>query len=597
MPERMLNVIPDVPDLRDHPYRPGLAPLRPQVDPPGNLSILDQGQEGACTGFGLAAVINLLLVHQAREETASPRMLYAMAQRFDEWEGEGYDGSSCRGAIRGWYYNGVCEDRDWPYVAGRPGNLTLARARAARAITPGAYYRIAPRMPDWHAALCEAGVVFASARVHRGWDAPRDGRIVRDDRVTGGHAFAVVGYDDTGFWIQNSWGQDWGRSGIAHWSYEDWAANVMDAWVVQLARPTPTIFPGWADSASPESREEARRRKPTRLEIAGHFVHLDDGRFHDHGKYFSNLEDVRQTASLLETTEDYDHLLLYAHGGLNGVDASARRIAPAKEIYKANRIYPYHFMWDTGLFEELKDAILGTRARAPHRVGAFSDFTDAVIERLARRLGTLVWDEMKADAERPFRGKTTDGTRTVRELVSAVQANPRPVKIHLAGHSAGAILLSRLIAAAATIDDDLRFDTLTLWAPALRHDAFVERVVPELRQGGRIGSLRIAVLSDGLERDDTVTPAYRKSLLYLVSRSFEGSNPAPLVGMARHVDALPPKVARRVVVSRGVDEPDVPTAARTHGGFDDDVRSLNTLLRDILGDAPPRPFEPGDLTV
>lgn len=35
-------------------------------------------------------------------------MLYELARRYDEWPGEGYEGSSARGAMKGWVRHGVC---------------------------------------------------------------------------------------------------------------------------------------------------------------------------------------------------------------------------------------------------------------------------------------------------------------------------------------------------------------------------------------------------------------------------------------------------------------------------------------------------------
>ena len=55
------NVLRDIPDFRDRPYEPALIQLKPQLPAPDDLHILDQGTEGSCTGFGLAAVINLLI--------------------------------------------------------------------------------------------------------------------------------------------------------------------------------------------------------------------------------------------------------------------------------------------------------------------------------------------------------------------------------------------------------------------------------------------------------------------------------------------------------------------------------------------------------
>ena len=49
----MVNAQTDIPDIRDWPYEPALIQLRPKIDPPSGLSILNQRSEGACTGFGL----------------------------------------------------------------------------------------------------------------------------------------------------------------------------------------------------------------------------------------------------------------------------------------------------------------------------------------------------------------------------------------------------------------------------------------------------------------------------------------------------------------------------------------------------------------
>ena len=58
--DRVLNVRNDSPDIRDRFYEPALVRLDDVIDNRDPTLVLDQGQEGACTGFGLAAVINLL---------------------------------------------------------------------------------------------------------------------------------------------------------------------------------------------------------------------------------------------------------------------------------------------------------------------------------------------------------------------------------------------------------------------------------------------------------------------------------------------------------------------------------------------------------
>ncbi len=127
--------------------QPALRGLQEYIDPQVHTRriILDQKSEGACTGFALAATINMLHQRAGRDITVSPRMLYEMAKRSDEWPGEDYDGSSLRGAIRGWRNMGVCEDEYWPYRVGRNrGELTIDAAKNARKHTLGAYYRLKP---------------------------------------------------------------------------------------------------------------------------------------------------------------------------------------------------------------------------------------------------------------------------------------------------------------------------------------------------------------------------------------------------------------------------------------------------------------------
>ncbi len=78
--EYQLNAVNDVPDARDWTYRASLKTLQP-VALPGQPDILNQHSEGACTGFGLAAVINHLYLRQKCVTRVSPRMLYEMAKK------------------------------------------------------------------------------------------------------------------------------------------------------------------------------------------------------------------------------------------------------------------------------------------------------------------------------------------------------------------------------------------------------------------------------------------------------------------------------------------------------------------------------------
>ncbi|MFY9479865.1 MAG: C1 family peptidase [Aquabacterium sp.] len=182
--------------------------------------------------------------------SVSPRMLYNFARRYDEYDGEDDDGSSCRGALKGWFNHGVCLEADWPYSDASP-TPKYGYAKRAAAHTLGVYFRVdLGFITDLQAAIQEVGAVYVSAFTHDGWSEiphqakspanhaalpviPFDGRPSETD----GHAFALWGFNAQGFAIQNPWGTGWGVGGFAILTYGDWLANAMDAWVVAMGVP------------------------------------------------------------------------------------------------------------------------------------------------------------------------------------------------------------------------------------------------------------------------------------------------------------------------------------------------------------------------
>ena len=142
--KRKLDAVPDRIDIRDWFYQPRLTYLPDQVVNCDLVpAILDQGSEGACTGYALAAVINYLLRGRNVQRIASPRMLYELARRYDEWPGEAYEGSSARGAMKGWVRHGVADVDTWPvdvlgldHLQARVGEAGLTVADLAQR-TPG----------------------------------------------------------------------------------------------------------------------------------------------------------------------------------------------------------------------------------------------------------------------------------------------------------------------------------------------------------------------------------------------------------------------------------------------------------------------------
>jgi hypothetical protein len=127
-------------------------------------------------------------------------------------------------------------------------------------------------------------------------------------------------------------------------------------------------------------------------------------------------------------------------------------------------------------------------------------------------------------------------------------------------------------------------------------------VLPVIREG-RCPIPSLFVLGDEAERADSVGP-YGKSLLYLVSNAFEGRRGVPILGMEKFLGADDEvhKVAQRmvgglpalVIAGRGHGAAST-SRSTTHGGFDNDPVTLNSILRRILGAEPVRPFTARDV--
>lgn len=321
-----LNARPDPVDFRDKIYGPGLVEIAPYLDPPKipQEFIRDQGPEGSCTGQALAATIDIQNLKRRRvlnerfvqadidklvPERVSSRMLYEMARTYDEYPDDGLPGSSARGAIKGFFHNGVCGEALAPYSASEPGwRLSIDMAKAARCTSVGAYFRLRHVLYDYHAALNEAGAILVSAMIHDGWTNPEGGRIALSDpaALRGGHAFAIVGYDPQGFLVLNSWGPNWGAQGrygpgVGHWLYEDWKKHVLDAWVLRLAVPSENTFHligGYQRSPASGAPATTAVSVP-RIQINGHYVHVQNGQLVRSGNYWNDVKSFEETRNLL----------------------------------------------------------------------------------------------------------------------------------------------------------------------------------------------------------------------------------------------------------------------------------------------------------
>ena len=302
------------------------------------------------------------------------------------------------------------------------------------------------------------------------------------------------------------------------------------------------------------------------------------------------------------------HVVLYAHGGLideNGGLTTAERLLPH---WLDHRVYPINFVWESGALETILNAIadlLGVRL--PFGAGFdIQEGVDALVEGIARRIGSGLWSQMKGNAvgaSAEGSGTTGNdirgGTLIARRLAAYVGTHGNQnVKIHLAGHSAGSIFLTALVARLR--QEGLDIDSLAFMGGAVRNDEFLREVGPHL--GAGVKRFTTFDLAERYEQDDTCDVGgkvfYHKSLLYLVARGLEsGPDPAtgvvPLVGLQATLDRLIAGDGRtlrqvidasggRIVIAPGGDSQDLRSDAKGHADFDNDQATLNAVLLRML---------------
>jgi hypothetical protein len=612
---------PDAIDFRDRWFVPAISSAPPPtLFPAEPLPVKHQGETNACTGFALALVVEHLLRRAGREAqpAISPFMLYSMARRYDEFPGSVADeGSSLRGALKGWFKHGACREDLFPGLQMPPAAARIDDDWWYDAVRRplGAYYRIAPtQLTDMHAALNEVGILYVSSGCHSGWDEGVRRRPMRRPPTSfdevweipvrggeaehAGHAFAILGYNERGFLIQNSWGPEWGSHGYALLTYGDWLANAMDCWVAQLG----VVTQDHRDLARSDTLRRDKRTGKVVLaasdvlrhrELAPFILNMgNNGALSNSGVFRTTPDDVRAIADVQLVraraewvpADDVVDVCVYAHGGLVGEKDAAQTAArwiPA--LYEA-RVFPIFLMWETDFWSTLAGLVADTVRGVPRTTAAgaaFERWWNRRLERALARPGTALWGEMKqnADAISLFRPHVADDEQAgavllYRHFKHHVQN--KNVRMHFVGHSAGSIVGSLMLGRLAA--EGMRFESVSFMAPAVRCDTFTAHVAPLLKKG-MVARYQQFSLTAQAEEDDPTCGPYRRSLLHLVAESFEGGSRQPILGLEADaraaLDGLPNTTLHLAPGAR--------SKASTHGGFDDDETTLRQVIRFIHG--------------
>lgn len=163
-------------------------------------TVLDQGQEGACVGFGWTA--ELLAEPFAPKKQPSfndgnfiASKIYKRAQKIDEWPGEDYSGTSVLAGAKIMVEDGHIGEYRWCFS-----------------------------IEDLRDAIITTGPVVIGVNWYEGmYMTLPNGFVKVEGELVGGHCLTVTGYDAVGkvFRWRNSWGMYYGFNGSAYITYED----------------------------------------------------------------------------------------------------------------------------------------------------------------------------------------------------------------------------------------------------------------------------------------------------------------------------------------------------------------------------------------
>lgn len=342
-----------------------------------------------------------------------------------------------------------------------------------------------------------------------------------------------------------------------------------------------------------------------------HLVNLKVGRLSGEGEASSTPEDIDaifeqhlpQAVSELPAGQKL-RLLFYAHGGLVS-EASGLQIA-SKHIdwWRRNGVYPVYFIWETGFFETIGQ-LLGRAQQGSRAVTrGLADFTtDPLLEIGARVLqGPRIWGGMKSSAEHAVDPPSSSGGSgdigggahyVARKLKAFCDAHAGQLELHAVGHSAGSIFHSHFLPLAHGLGVPT-FRTAHFLAPAVRVDTFRQHLLEHIGPGRAVESLTLYTMRRDFERQDHCAQIYRKSLLYLIFNALEDRRATSILGLEESLrgdadlkrlfglagtSATPSSVVWSPTPG---DTGRSASTSQSHGGFDDDAPTMNSVVRRVL---------------
>jgi C1A family cysteine protease len=202
------------------------------------------GSEGSVVGFAIAYALEYQVFKSTGQQVRlSPREIYNMTRKL-EGTISSDAGAQIRNAVKIVQTQGAIAEAVWPYKEGEFSAQPPSGFEATNRYKVKRAHKIegVDRVDKIKTALSSTGPVVGGIAVYEsfmGEDVAKTGIVPMPkprERVIGGHAICIVGYDNTKqlFKFINSYGDDWGDHGYGYLPYSYIKDNSDDIWSLSM---------------------------------------------------------------------------------------------------------------------------------------------------------------------------------------------------------------------------------------------------------------------------------------------------------------------------------------------------------------------------
>lgn len=215
---------------------PETLDLRKFLNPPRN-----QGTRGTCAAFSAGCV------KEYQERIDINYRNYMSPESVYYFRTTGGEGMYVRNLMKILHEKGMAPEPYFPYGDSEPTEFPPEAMASMKNYRIKSYARVTTIEGAKKALFLYGPLIIAVPTYHNRpeiWKPKNE-----NDQMVGGHAMAIVGYDQKGFIIRNSWGRTWNFDGYVTFPYSDWGLQ-WEIWS-SIDAESPKLPPDW-DKKNPK---------------------------------------------------------------------------------------------------------------------------------------------------------------------------------------------------------------------------------------------------------------------------------------------------------------------------------------------------------